>query len=299
VDEHGPSETPSPPGHAATVVLLRERAPEGLQVYLLERHRGNRFLGGVHVFPGGKLDPEDEAPGTADLAVGRTPEQAAAILGEEAETAPARALGLFIAGLRETFEEAGILLARPERTRRRSADVGQVTSPDARSDLRRRLLDGGEPFPRVVAEAGLRLPVDALVPHARWITPAGEPRRYDTRFFVAEVPSDAGEGSADQRETTHGGWWSPAAALAAEARREIALAPPTLRTLELLLLAGTAAVFFRDFCPVPPPRIEPVLFNRGGIPTLLFPGDSAHPQPRRPWPGPTRLVLLDGRWVAA
>jgi len=281
---------PSPPKDAATIVLLREGTGGEVEAFLVRRHRGSRFLGGAHVFPGGKVDDDDASPRIRARIRGWTADDAARALGE-ADPDPAsreRALGVYVAALRETFEEAGILIA----------DRDPPLEPAVRARLRERLVAGEATFAEVLDEANAVLRPERLRPHARWVTPGAERRRYDTRFFVARCPrSEAG--SPDRRETTEAGWWTATAILAASARGEVQLAPPTSRTLELLAEAGGIDGFLGAFCPVPPPRIEPVFFDRDGVGTLAFPGDPEHPEGDAPFPGATRLELVGGRWIPA
>lgn len=91
-------------------------------------------------------------------------------------------------------------------------------------------------------EVGVRLPADALHRWAHWITPEVEPRRYDTVFYVAALPTGA-EAVDVSGETEHAEWRTPASALAAAGRGELVLMPPTLSVLlELADLPDLAAV---------------------------------------------------------
>lgn len=271
-----PDRPTAPPRDAATVLLLREPAG-GLEVFLVRRHAKSGFLGGVFVFPGGTIDDADRAPAWASRldAVAADPSR----VGGKADP-----VAHHVAAIRETFEEAGVLVAdgAPEAT--------------VRDALRRRLL-AGEPFRDLVDEAGFVLRPDRLHPHARWVTPRAERRRYDTVFFSVVVDADE-LAAADFRETTEGHWLRPGEALEREARGEIQLAPPTARTLRLLADAGSAAVFHaRDRTPLP--HVEPVFTAVAGVPQLLLPGDPEHPVAAPALPGPCRLTLREGRWLPA
>jgi 8-oxo-dGTP pyrophosphatase MutT (NUDIX family) len=192
---------PATPRAAATVVLLD---PETLDVYVLRRAT-TRVFGGVHAFPGGRVDPDDR-PETIrqDWAekLGVPDDQARAVVG---------------AAARELFEEAGVLLAgpvdQPDRT------VGDVSGEDWEAD--RRAVAGRElTMTDLLARRGLRLRDDLLLPWARWITPVFEPKRFDTWFFVALLP--AGQSARDvsgEAEATQ--WIGPAAA------DGLAMLPPT------------------------------------------------------------------------
>lgn len=170
-------------------------------------------MAGALVFPGGKVDPADRdgrlvpasfRPGRLRATPGRE-------LSAEDEAA------FLVAACRETFEEAGILLARGRTTGL------PATAPSQRTGG---LLD-------ILEREDLELTLDRLVYWAHWITPAMEPRRFDTRFFVAQVP-EGQSAAADEREVTESVWMTPVDALAAHARAELFLPPPTQRTLEEL-----------------------------------------------------------------
>lgn len=236
-------------------------------------------MGGAHVFPGGTVDPEDRAPSLWFRARGHEPASAARVLGEsDGETA----MALFCAAVRETFEEAGVLLAELD-------DAARM--PEAR----RQLLEG-EAFERVLEGLGANPALDRLVPHSRWITPEVEPRRYDARFFVASV--SAGQWAEhDRKETTAGVWLAPSIALEQERAGAIQLPPPTMRTLEALAAHDSVDAVLRDAARRPPPVVQPVFreMDDGSL-VLCLPGDPEHPVSERALPGPTRMVLEDGRW---
>lgn len=276
-----PGRPPAPPKDAATVVLLRERTGEGFEVFMVRRHTRSGFMGGAYVFPGGKLDPADGDEPVLRLVDGRTPEEAARALDEPAD--PRKALGLYIAALRETFEEAGVLLA----------DV----SADADLAAARRRLVEGLPFAEVMAGMGARLRVDRLLPWARWVTPTVEPRRYDTRFFLAVAPPEQ-TAEHDRHETTAAAWMTPGEALERERAAEIQLPPPTLRSLELLGRSPDLTSVLREPAQRTPPFVDPVFLDEGGTWVLALPGDPRHPNPKRAIAGPTRFTMHRGRWLS-
>jgi 8-oxo-dGTP pyrophosphatase MutT (NUDIX family) len=263
------------PRDAATVVLLRDEA-EGFSVFMVRRHQKSGFMAGAYVFPGGTLDEADRDPRLLAKTSGRSAEEAARVLGEEDAQ---RALGLHVAALRETFEEAGVLLA--------DALGGIALAP-----LRERL-HGGEAFSTLLEELGVSLRADALTPWARWITPAVERRRYDARFFIARAP-ESQEAAHDRIEVTAGEWLTPAGALARWEAGEIQLPPPTLRTLEQLRAYDTIDAVLTEARARTPRVVMPVFRQMGDVWALILPGDPEHPESERAIEGPTRFVLVDG-----
>ncbi len=262
------------PKDAATVVLLRDGA--GLETFLLRRTGRAAFMAGASVFPGGKLDDDDLAPGVP--LAGLDARAAATLLGEPDDEA--RALGLYVAGIRETFEEAGVLFddAEAAASRTRAFDAADRAS-----------------FGACVRRLGTRLRLDALVPYARWITPPIEMRRFDARFFLAVVP-DGQVAAHDGGEATEGAWMGIAEAMRAADEGRIVLAPPTLRTLYDLARFTRAEDALAAARARKPPRIAPEVAREGGTMVLTLPGDRAHSVAEAAFGGPTRMVLDGGRF---
>jgi 8-oxo-dGTP pyrophosphatase MutT (NUDIX family) len=188
---HRGEKTPAPPRHASTVVLPRD-APGGPEAYLLRRVKGMAFAGGMHVFPGGSVDPEDAQ---ADIAWAGP---SAGQWGEWFGADEPLARSLVCAAVRETFEECGVLLAGE------SADhLLEDVSSDEWEAERAALEAREQSLSQLLARRGLVLRTDLLRPYAHWITPEVEPKRFDTRFFLAQMPAgqvcrDVG-GEADER----------------------------------------------------------------------------------------------------
>jgi glyoxylase-like metal-dependent hydrolase (beta-lactamase superfamily II)/8-oxo-dGTP pyrophosphatase MutT (NUDIX family) len=204
------------PRPAATVVLLRP-GPDGPEVLLGHRPASMAFAPGVHVFPGGAVDPGDEDPRLVARA-GLTPGQAATRLGG---SLPGRvALAHHVAALRELVEEAGVLLADPPL-------VG-----DEVNELRDRLLTG-ESFAGLVAHRDIHLRADALVPLSRWVTPPVLPRRFDARFFAAWLPAGSEPSLAGDEVVAHA-WLTPSAALQGLADGTVPMWLPTSANLQRL-----------------------------------------------------------------
>jgi 8-oxo-dGTP pyrophosphatase MutT (NUDIX family) len=215
---------------AATVVLLRSRAGSP-EVYLLRRH-AEMVFGGMFAFPGGSVDPRD-----SDHAVGWAGPSAkewASRLG--CDESQARAL--VCAAVRETFEEAGVLLAGATGT----AVVSDTTGADWEAD-RVALVDRSLAFTDFLARRELILRTDLLAYWAHWITPEFEPRRFDTRFFVAVMPE--GQRTRDvSGEADHVTWMRPQDAIAGVDSGAMAMLPPTYVTVsELAALRRPDDVF--------------------------------------------------------
>ncbi|MEX5706903.1 NUDIX hydrolase [Parafrankia sp. FMc6] len=272
---------PAPARDAATVVLLRD-APvgSGIEAYLLRRTRAMSFAGGMHVFPGGRVDPSDAAE---DLPwVGPSVEEAMPGLDDD----PARARALVCAAVRETFEECGVLLAVPTGTSvpaSRAAPAGGATPtgrnvPAGRVDAAGGAAGTGDPgtgdpgwaaerraveshrsgLAELLTRRGLALRADLLAPWTRWIAPELEPRRYDTRFFVAALPAGQLPGElATELSTEADGmlWIRPAEAMERFVAGEIGMLPPTAFTLAELsayddVAGALAAARTRDLKPI-------------------------------------------------
>jgi 8-oxo-dGTP pyrophosphatase MutT (NUDIX family) len=201
---------------AATVVLLRDHV-DGLQAWLLTRVKQMVFAAGMSVFPGGRVDEADPElpfePGAEHAVAARfgcDERQARALLG---------------AAVRETFEETGVLLSAP------AADLsGAHTDVEA----------GRMSFGDLLRANGLTVDAGALRPWARWITPPGEVRRYDTHFFVAALPEGA-DAQDVTTESSAASWLRPGEALEQAQRGERALMPPTIATLAALQPFGSVA----------------------------------------------------------
>lgn len=271
----------TPPRHASSVVLLRDH-DGALQVFMLKRHGLSDVLGGAFVFPGGKLDTADHDEDT--LACVDTPAQRLHEMLGEPELDPRMASGLWIAACRETFEEAGILIAQGAG----AAEVAQATA----------LARDGIGFAEVLRRLKLTLSMSALAPWSRWITPrmpSVQNKRFDTRFFVAQVP-DALEARHDNHEATESLWAAPRKVLDMYWAREVALAPPQIMTLAHLCRHSSVASVLSEARSRRPPLIQPEPFDLEGHRTIAYPGDERHPVRERALPGPTRLTYRDERF---
>lgn len=269
--------TPLSPIPCASILMLRD-APTGLEVLLLKRHGLSDVLGGAYVFPGGKLDRED-----ADLA-GRLDQPLAvlhAALGEP-HLSEAQAAALYVAAIREAFEEVGVLYA---------ANGGQARSEWM--SMRR-----GHRFVDVLDVVDARLATACLAPWSRWITPAASVlarKHFDARFFIAAVPPGQ-EPVHDQHEATDIAWLRPAAALGEYWNGNIELPPPQIMSLTTMSRHRDIASVFAEAHGRKPARIQPVAIEEDGVRFVCYPGDERHPVRARAMPGPTRLYWRNGRY---
>lgn len=228
---------------AATVVLARvvpDLGQGAFEVYLVKRNGRSGFMAGAHVFPGGRVDEDDH--------------------GFDADA-------WAVAAIRETWEEAGVLLARPE-SGLPLATRGPVDAVAAR-------IAADEPFGHALRATGLVPAVDELVPIGWWITPEAEPKRFDTRFFFAVVPpSQRDAAGVDGGEVIEGAWLTPRAALDAYTARALTLAPPTMVILEELAAHATVDAVRAARWPLQ--AVRPILGDEDGRLVLALPGDPRH-----------------------
>lgn len=235
------------PRPATTVVVLRD-ADDGVEVLMVRRNLRSDFVGGAYVFPGGAVDSGDGDPEILIHLLG--PPHAPVPTGFSSWTEAATAL---VAGVRELFEEAGILLA-----------TARSTEPLELATWRQQLADGTVTFSELLRDADLEIDATAIVPIAHWITPEGPSRRYDTWFLVARAPADQ-VARRDDEETVAECWIRPRAALDAHQRGDFSMIFPTIRTLEQIerfVSVDEALSFARSISEIR--AIQPRLVERDG-----------------------------------
>lgn len=206
---------------ASTVVILRD-GPGGIEVFMVVRHHQIDFASGALVFPGGKVDAEDSDAAWGELA-------------PNAPNAPDRSF--FVAAGRETFEEAGLMLARRRGT-------NEIVNADVAHNLvethRAALLEGATKFVDILRQENLMLAADLMVPFAHWITPEVVPKRFDTHFFLIAAPV-AQLGAHDGGESVEGLWITPQQALSEAKAGTRTLVFATRMNLEKLARYRTVA----------------------------------------------------------
>ena len=253
--------TPSEPRLSATILLLRDKP--NLQVLLVKRHYEIDFAAGALVFPGGKANEEDSDPAWAELCDGTydTVERAARI-----------------SAIREAYEEAGIILARPANARGAGAalvgkDVAAAIDP-MRGAVDRREVS----FLELMREHDLVLALDTLVHFGHWITPTMMPKRFDTHFYLAPTPPHQ-VAEQDGRETTEAVWLGAQEALDMEASGEATIIFPTRMNLGKLAEVSSTAEAVARFSAEPVVSVLPEIGKDDeGRPCLHIPKEAGYIQ---------------------
>ena len=206
------------PRLAATVLLVRDGA-DGLEVFMVVRHRQIEFASGALVFPGGSVDPDD-------LALASQLDRSGVPFAADDGLCALR-----IAAVRETFEECGVLLARPRGSRElvEGARVPQLAGKAPALS-----------FAELMDSEGLEPAIDLLTPFAHWITPPILPKRFDTHFFIACAPADQ-LAAHDGSESVDSAWLNPARALIEVEAGRYTMLFPTRLNLEMLGRENDAA----------------------------------------------------------
>jgi len=294
------------PKKAATIILLREKESKGLEVFLLKRHEKSSFMGGNFVYPGGRVDRNDGSLEICSFCQGITPEEAYQIFGESIP--PDESFAHWVAGIRELFEEAGVLLAYDQ-----SGNPFILKNPAERErflNYRNLLQKDKLTICQLAQEEKILLALDQLHYYGHWITPEARSERFDTRFFLARHPIGQ-EATYDQKETTVGIWLNPKEALEENLRGEVILSPPTLKTLEDLSRFKSIDEVFNSLRKKEIRPVLPILTKISGDPLLIFPWDPEyeifqggeipvhidHGRPSQPEDNTTRLILKEGRWL--
>jgi 8-oxo-dGTP pyrophosphatase MutT (NUDIX family) len=249
--------TPRP---ASTVLLLRDSAAREIEVFMMVRHHQIEFNSGALVFPGGSVE-------AGDAAIAERGE-----LYSGGEGCDAAGLSFRIAGIRETFEESGILLARPKGS---TALVDAKRASEIEAAHRTALNERKTSFLDVLVAGDLSLAIDALVPYAHWITPEGMPKRFDTWFFLAAAPADQ-LGAHDGRESTDSVWVSPHEALEGGENGRFKLPFPTTRNLIKLGKQPRVAAALDEASGKPVVTVMPVMTRLNGGRQLVIPREAGY-----------------------
>jgi 8-oxo-dGTP pyrophosphatase MutT (NUDIX family) len=245
---------------ASTILLLRDGATQEIEVFMMVRHHEIEFSSGALVFPGGSVDASDrEIFERTELYAG-------------GEGADARALSFRIAAIRETFEESGILLAR---TRGSTELVDARRAAAIAAEHRAALTERRTTFPKILADTGIVLALDELVPYAHWVTPEGMSKRFDTWFFLAAAPPEQ-LGAHDGKESTDSLWLSPREAVAGGESGRFKLPFPTTRNLIKLGKQPNVTAALNDARAKPVVTVMPVMTTLNGSRQLRIPREAGY-----------------------
>jgi 8-oxo-dGTP pyrophosphatase MutT (NUDIX family) len=293
------------PKKATTIILLREKKAEGFEVFLLKRHEKSSFMAGNFVYPGGRVDRSDGSKEISCHCKGVTFEEAHKIMG--GSISPDESFAHWVAGIRELFEEAGVILAY-DRSGSPFSIKNQIQQ-ERFLNYRTLLQKGNLTLLQIAQEEEILFALDQLHYYAHWITPEAFSERFNTRFFLALHPVGQ-EANYDQKETTAGIWITPQKALEENLKGKVILSPPTLITLKDLFRFKSMEDLFnslknKEIRPVLPfltkilsetiivypwdPEYE--AFQRGEFPVHMN-----HGRPSQSGDYPTRLILKEGIW---
>jgi 8-oxo-dGTP pyrophosphatase MutT (NUDIX family) len=211
-----PLQTPAAPRASATVMIVRDGA-KGLEIFMVARDRQVDMATGAVIFPGGKVDADDAAPLWGGLSAPRAPERA-----------------YWIAALRETYEESGLLLANAGPSHVDAASAAKINA-----ETRTPLLDGKQLYSAILQTRGLLPAFDRMTPFAHWVTPVTQPKRFETHFFLASAP-EGQHAVHDGREAVSSFWMRPSDLLKEGTAGRQTLVPPTRLNLEMLAESGTS-----------------------------------------------------------
>ncbi|MED5606498.1 hypothetical protein VV867_02185 [Pseudomonas sp. JH-2] len=264
--------SPIEPRPATSILLLRE-AEEGdeLEVFMLQRNPQVAFCGGALVFPGGKLEDADGHARFRQHCLG-------------ADSLDDDELRFRVAGLRELFEESGILLARRQGC---EGLLDGAALAELKARWQRHIQGDARRFLELLEEESLLLAIDQLEPFAHWVTPAFLDKRFDTRFFIAAAP--AGQAALhDGGEAVDSLWINPQRALEEGEAGRHSLVFVTAQNLRLLLGIDNLAQALAMARQRPRRSVQPWLEDIGGIRHLCIPEDAGYPEavfPLRPGGG--------------
>ncbi|MGB3866837.1 MAG: NUDIX hydrolase [Xanthobacteraceae bacterium] len=246
------------PRPASTILLLRDGA-SAIEVFMMVRHYQIEFASGALVFPGGSVDPGDR-----DIAADAGFDAGGGL--------DAAALQFRVAAIRETFEESGILLARP---RGAHELIAAPHAAEIAAAQRTALCEGKISFRDILASHDLMPAVDRLAHYAHWITPEGLPKRFDTHFFLAKAPPEQ-VGVHDGRESTDSVWVSPQEALAGGDSGRFKLPFPTTRNLIKLGRQHSVDAALDDARRGKVVTVMPVITRDGDTRRLRIPAEAGY-----------------------
>ena len=249
---------------AATVILMRDAEEDGFEILMVKRSSRSAF-GSIYVFPGGKLDPEDSTRELYSYCKGMTDSEASRKLGIEKD-----GLAYWIACIREGCEEVGVLLT--------SSNDALIQDAHKLNALRNKLNNKEITFKDICISESLNLRAKNIVPCAHWITPTIEPKRFDTRFFLAKVDFKQ-LASHDGFEITESTWIKPKDALKRLEKGEMNMIIPTIENIKALVQFSSSKDAFNYFDSLEDDEIPPILpkfIKKDGDWIGFLPGDEGY-----------------------
>lgn len=234
------------PKPASSILLVRD-GNDGLEVFMVRRHHEIDFASGAMVFPGGKVDPEDSDALARAHAIG-------------ADGLDDAGLGFRVAAIREAFEEIGVLLA----TDPDGADIDAARSRRLKERYAADLEANRVTMGQMAEREDLRFPLDRLVPYAHWITPPVLPKRFDTPFYIVEMPAaQAGLASHDGTEAVDSVWIGPGEAVRQADAGQVTMVFATRLNLVRLSQSGSVAEALHNARRNPPVVVTPHVYKKG------------------------------------
>lgn len=220
---------PAAPKPSSTVILVRPDSGGGFELLMTRRPADMPVLGGFSVFPGGALEKTDYSDGILRRCHGLSPREAQKILG--GDLGPELSVGHWVAGVRELFEEVGVLLCVTENGDR--LDMNSDGRQEQYAERRAALVRGSVAFPNFLEAEKLRLDLGRVVYFSHRITPENRPFRFDTRFYLALLPPDQTPLPFSE-EVAESFWLTPQEALTQAQSNSLRLMPPTVVALKTL-----------------------------------------------------------------
>jgi 8-oxo-dGTP pyrophosphatase MutT (NUDIX family) len=249
---------------AATVILMREAKKGDFEIFMVKRSSRPPF-GSLYVFPGGKLDPEDSDNDLYPCCEGMDDAAASRQLGIKDN-----GLAYWIACIRECFEEVGILLT--------GSNNLLIQDTHKLNALRNKLNNKEITFRDICLSESLNLRAKNIVPCAHWITPIIEPKRFDTRFFLAKVDIKQ-LARHDGFELTESTWIKPQDALKKLEKGKMNMIIPTIENIKALAKFSSSNDAFNYFDSLKDEEIPPILpkfIKKDGDWIGFLPGDEGY-----------------------
>ncbi|WP_416900118.1 MAG: NUDIX hydrolase [Minwuia sp.] len=245
------------PKPASSILLVRD-GETGLEVFMVTRHHQIDFASGAMVFPGGKVDAADSDASVRQVCIG-------------AEALDDTQLGFRIAAIREAFEETGVLLASGHEGEDLGTGRYLALKETYAADMEANRVTMGEMAERERLMFDLRM----LQPFAHWITPAVLPKRFDTPFYMAEIPeSQSASALHDGTEAVESVWINPAEAVRRADAKEVTMVFATRLNLIKLSRANSVAEAMSQAREDPLVPVTPKVYAKDGRRFIDIPAEA-------------------------